>query len=561
MKQGSLSKIAVYLIAAFLLATALHGFQPLQTTTSATQGSLYEPSPVRALGTLADISIYTRVEGQDDTIRSGNVTVSNSDIIADNSGKTYHLPDPTALGALDEASNHEERFQYYVTDQYGALFVSSVAGEEPQGARGWMYRVGYHTPNVGADQFILGETTPPDPPHKEVLWYYGSWSDAPLKISLSDMEVDVGDEFTATVTYYSDDSNEWLPCGGATVRAAGQGYETGSDGTVDIGIDSEGTFSLFAEKDDCIRSDRIEVMVTMPVPETYTLTIRVDGNGSTTPSVGRYTYDAGTTVDISAASDAGWEFDSWSGDVTNPSSSSTTVTMDTDKTVIVNFTEIPPLIYMLTVTCKPSGGGSVTLSPTAESNQYETGASVELTAISAEGYAFDSWSGDLNDSTNPVNITMNSNGSVTANFVLSASEKLASFSASLLNISPETAQPNQQVNISINITNVGGKTGSCEAVLYINGQMEDSQTVSLSPGSTQNVVFLVSKATLGTYDVSLGGQQGQFTVVGSQTSSGALDTNSIIAIVIIVALIVALVLVFRRIKKGMKPRINKKVDF
>lgn len=552
MKQGKLLKIFVaWLSIAFLLTVALGSSQPLHITTSATQGSLYESSSAGALGAPADISVYTRVEGQDDTIWKGNVTVTESDITADNSGKIYHLPDPTPLGALDEASNDEERFQYYVTDQYGALFVSSVAGEEPQGARGWMYRVDCRTPIVGADQFILGETMPPDPPHEEVLWYYGNWGDAPLKISLSDMEVDAGagDEFTATVTYYSDDSDEWLPCEGATVHAAGQGYETGSDGRVDIGIDSEGTFSLFAEKDDCIRSDRVRVMVTMSAPETCTLTMRVDGNGSTTPSVGRHTYDAGTTVDISAAADAGWEFDSWTGDVTNPSSSSTIVTIDADKSVVANFIEISPALYRLTATCEPNGGGSLTLSPQGEANQYEVGASVKLTATPAAGYIFGTWSGDLNGGSNPASVTMDSNKEVIANFVLSASGKAADFSVSNLTISPEQVQPNQQVNISISITKVGGKTGSCEAVLYINGQMEDSQTVRLNPGSTQNVVFLVGKATPGTYDVSLTGLQGQFTVVGSQTSGGALDTNSIIAIVIIVALVVAVVLVFRRIKE------------
>jgi len=549
-KQGKLLQIFVaWLSIAFLLTVALGSSQPLHITTSATQGSLYQSSSVGAVGATADISVYTRVEGQDDTIWKGNVTVTESDITADNSGKTYHLPDPTPLGALDEASDDEERFQYYVSDQYGALFVNSVAGEEAQGAIGWMYRVDYRTPIVGADQFTLGQTTPPDPPHEEVLWYYGNWGDAPLKISLGDMEVDVDDEFTATVTYYSDDSDEWLPCEGATVRAAGRGYRTGSDGRVDIGIDSEGTFSLFAEKDDCIRSDRIRVTVTMSAPETCTLTMKVDGNGSTTPSVGRHTYDAGTEVDISAAADAGWEFDSWSGDVTNPSSSSTTVTVDADKSVVANFIEISPGLHRLTASCEPNGAGSLTLSPPGEANQYESGASVKLTATPAAGYIFDTWSGDLNGGSNPASVTMDSDKEVIANFVLSASGKAGDFSVSNLTISPGQVQPNQQVNISINIAKAGGETGSCEAVLYINGQMEDSQTVRLSPGSTQNVVFLVGKATAGTYDVSLTGLQGQFTVVGSQTSGGALDTNSIIAIVVIVALVVSVVLVFRRIKE------------
>jgi len=274
--------------------------------------------------------------------------------------------------------------------------------------------------------------------------------------------------------------------------------------------------------------------------------------------VGRYTYDAGTTVDISAASDVGWEFDSWSGDVTNPSSSSITVTMDTDKTVVANFIEISPVIYTLTVTCEPNGGGSLTLSPTAEANQYKAGTSVELTATPADGYIFGTWGGDLNGSTNPASVTMDSDKEITANFVLPASEKPADFSVSLLNISPEQARPNQQVDISINVANNDGKVGSYEGILYVNGQIEGNQTVSISPGSTQTVVFSVTKAIPGTYTVSLGGQQGQFTVVGSQASGSGLDTGSMIAIAVIIALVAAQVLVFRRIRKKASPRINER---
>jgi len=550
MRQVSYRKIiAAWFILVAMIIIPLSGYQHLQTTASPIQALLGKRCPAEVLGATG-ASVYVRIEGQDATIWRGNITVSKSDIKADNSGKSYHLSTPTALGTLDEASNHEQRFPYYVTDAYGALFVSSVDGEKNQGTNGWMYRVNYYSPNAGADQFIVGETTPPEPPHGEVLWYYGAWSDAPLKISLSDTEVDVGDEFTATITQYSDTTHDWSLCEGATVYANHHGYTTDVNGTAAISIASEGTYNVFAEKDSCIRSDKIRVTVTAPAPVTYNLTTTVNGNGSTTPSVGSHTYDAGTRIDVSATPDEGWQFDNWSGDVANPSSSSTTVTMDADRAAIANFVEIPSVIYTLTVTCKPGGSGSVTPSPTAKDNQYEAGTSIELTATPIKDYAFDSWSGDLSGSTNPVSITMDCAKNVTANFVLPALEKPAHFLASPLNISPQEIQPNQQVNISISITNDGGETGSYEAVLYINGQMENSQTVSISSGSTQNVAFSVTRATPGTYTISLGGQQEQFTVMGNQVSNKGLDTGSTIAIIVIIVLIAALVLVFRRIKRG-----------
>jgi len=230
------------------------------TTAYAIPALLGKPYPVEVLQPQEPGSVYVRVEGQSSTIWSGDVTVTESDITADNSGTTYHLSDPTALGALDEASNHEERFSYYVTDEYGGLYAKSIAGEQPGGANGWMYRVDYYSPSVGADQFILAETTPPAPPHEEVLFYYGAWTDLPLKISVNGTAVAKGEEFSVMVSVYNDTAHDWSACENATVYAD-HNYTTGSDGKVNITIDRDGTFKLFAEKSGCIRSDEVSVKV------------------------------------------------------------------------------------------------------------------------------------------------------------------------------------------------------------------------------------------------------------------------------------------------------------
>jgi len=230
------------------------------TTAYAINALLGKPYPVKVLQPQEGVSVYVRVEGQSSTIWKGNVTVSESNITADNSGETYYLSDPTALGALDEASNHEERFPYYVTDEYGGLYVKSVNGEEPSGMSGWMYRVDYCSPSVGADNFILDETTPPDPPHEEVLFYYGAWTDLPLKISVNKTAVAKGEEFTTTVSVYNDTTYNWSACENATVYAD-HDYTTGCDGKVNITIDRDGTFNVFAKKSGCIRSDKVSVKV------------------------------------------------------------------------------------------------------------------------------------------------------------------------------------------------------------------------------------------------------------------------------------------------------------
>jgi len=235
------------------------GMSVAKTTACAITALLGEPFPIVILPSVEDGTINVRVEGQSQTVLSGSVTVTESWITATNSGITYHLEDPTALGALDEASQAGD-FLYETTDEYGSLYVTSINGEEPEGMNGWMYRVDYHSPAVGAADFVLDETAPPNPPHQEVLFYYGEWDAPPLKIEIDNVEPDVDESFTATVTQYSDDTSTWSPCEGATVHVD-QNYATDTDGTVDITIDTDITINIYAEKDGFIRSNRVTVTV------------------------------------------------------------------------------------------------------------------------------------------------------------------------------------------------------------------------------------------------------------------------------------------------------------
>jgi hypothetical protein len=77
-----------------------------------------------------------------------------------------------------------------------------------------------------------------------------------------------------------------------------------------------------------------------PIP--YTLTIYTAGAGT---AAGAGTYDEGTVVPISASPASGWEFVNWTGDIStvaNPNSASTTITMNENKNITANFSQIPP---------------------------------------------------------------------------------------------------------------------------------------------------------------------------------------------------------------------------
>ena len=85
---------------------------------------LGKPYPV-----VVDPQVYVRVEGENATIWSGDVNVFTSTIV-DDEGNSHYLADPTALGALDEASKmggFPYKVRYY--GDWDSLYVYSVSGE------------------------------------------------------------------------------------------------------------------------------------------------------------------------------------------------------------------------------------------------------------------------------------------------------------------------------------------------------------------------------------------------------------------------------------------------
>ena len=154
-------------------------------------------------------------------------------------------------------------------------------------------------------------------------------------------------------------------------------------------------------------------------PTQYTLTMAVSpaGGGTTSPAVGGHTYDDRNVVDITATPASGYEFSSWTGDVADANSASTTVTVDGNKTVTANFTLITPTDYTLTMAVSPAGGGTTT--PAVGGHTYADGSVVNITATPASGYEFSSWTGDVADANSAnTTVTVDGNKTVTANFTL-----------------------------------------------------------------------------------------------------------------------------------------------
>jgi hypothetical protein len=153
-----------------------------------------------------------------------------------------------------------------------------------------------------------------------------------------------------------------------------------------------------------------DIQLTYTPPGTqYTLTNSVSGSGAIALNPAGGVYTENTTVEVTAEPAAGWEFSHWTGALSG-SANPESVFMDSDKIIAAVFTEIPT--YPVNVTI--SGNGEVTLNPSG--GNYPIGTEVTLTALPSVGSVFDSWSGDLNGSQNPVTITVNGATNITANF-------------------------------------------------------------------------------------------------------------------------------------------------
>jgi len=144
---------------------------------------------------------------------------------------------------------------------------------------------------------------------------------------------------------------------------------------------------------------------------TYTLTIAKTGKGAIRPLMSRRKFDAGTVVTLTAIPRTNWKFVNWTGDVASPSSASTTVTMDGDKTVIANFVERP--IYTLTI----AKVGKGTTTPAVKTHISREGHVMTITALPTAGWRFGGWSGDVSGTTASIEVTMDADKRIVANFV------------------------------------------------------------------------------------------------------------------------------------------------
>ena len=157
-----------------------------------------------------------------------------------------------------------------------------------------------------------------------------------------------------------------------------------------------------------------------------TLTTSSTAGGTvSTPGIGSYTYDHGTSVSVVATPQANYHFVNWTGTavtagkVANPLSASTTVTMDADYTLQASFA-----IDRRTLTTSSTAGGTVS-TPGIGSYSYDHGTSASVVATPQANYHFVNWTGTAvtagkvaNTTSASTTVTMDADYTLQANFAL-----------------------------------------------------------------------------------------------------------------------------------------------
>jgi len=142
-------------------------------------------------------------------------------------------------------------------------------------------------------------------------------------------------------------------------------------------------------------------------PKIYQLSTSVtpSGGGTVSPSGGPFS----GKVTLVATPAQNYEFSGWAG-VASGNTNPLTLTMDSDKQIVAQFKRLQSTVQ---VSSNPSDGGTVR----PASGIFDTGSSATFTVTPNSGYRFINWGTDASGSSNPLNMVINNNKVITANFI------------------------------------------------------------------------------------------------------------------------------------------------
>ncbi|MDC1234623.1 RagB/SusD family nutrient uptake outer membrane protein [Flavobacteriaceae bacterium] len=239
--------------------------------------------------------------------------------------------------------------------------------------------------------------------------------------------------------------------------------------------------SIFAIVLSC-SSDETSTPVTPPPAQIVKFTITLSaGEGGTVSTTGGE-YEAGQTVSVTATPQGEYVFTSWSDGNTN---ATRTITIGSNSTLTANFEKRK---YPLTINFDGEGEVIEEIVNSGRTTDYDSGTTVRLTAVPAEGWEFSGWEGAINGTSNPQELLIVESKVITTTF--KNLSLIYNLSENLLPI-PEGVDsliydPNEVVNLSIPLPKENGVYYYDEVTYYIGADTGAPKVIEWSETDLSN---------------------------------------------------------------------------
>ncbi|MFW6048144.1 MAG: InlB B-repeat-containing protein [Candidatus Natronoplasma sp.] len=204
----------------------------------------------------------------------------------------------------------------------------------------------------------------------------------------------------------------------------------------------------------------------------YELNVTIEGKGEVGIEPDNEVYEPGATVNLTADPDEHWYFVNWTDDHEG-FEEEINITMDEDKEITAVFEEHR---YELNVTVE--GDGSVKINP--DQPNYEPGSKVTLTADPDEHWYFAGWTGYEESEDDEINITMNSNIEITAQFEKGKSN----FEVDIISSFDDEVKEDEEIKVEYTV----GNTGELDGEQQITFAVYDEEDEKIYENDTQLIL-------------------------------------------------------------------------
>jgi len=176
--------------------------------------------------------------------------------------------------------------------------------------------------------------------------------------------------------------------------------------------------------------------------------------GGTT--IGAGSFDAGSSVTVSARVNAGYTFVDWTENGVRVSTSSNIqFTLNANRNFVANFRAIPASQFAVLLTSSPAAGGT-----TDGEGAYAAGTSVTITSVPNTGYTFTNWtdlaSGAVVSASPNYTFALTANRTLVANFVLNNYTLTVTAVNGTVSKAPDQATYNHGSNVVLTATPAAG---------------------------------------------------------------------------------------------------------